>query len=103
MRRRTVPVSHVRAALRARFAAQVATYTGRTPIGGGRPSATNGHAPGVVAALDAGDPVVLASWELSGLGLPQVRPGVHAWFRVDPDGTVVEVGSPALAVDDEGR
>jgi len=77
----TVPSLHAR--LRDYYAARAARYADR-----GR---THGHARHVVDALDRGDPVVLAGWELARYHLPQVRRGVHAFYQVGTDGRVVEV------------
>src|SRR3954451_19805251 len=41
--------------------------------------------------LRAGEPVVFYGWQLHGYGLPVVRRGVHGFYRVGPDGSVVEV------------
>ncbi|MEJ7765738.1 MAG: hypothetical protein WKF86_09605 [Acidimicrobiales bacterium] len=47
--------------------------------------------PGRAEKIEAGKPVVVAGWELSGF-VPGVEP--DAWYRVDPDGSVTEVPPP---------
>ncbi|MBO0731362.1 MAG: hypothetical protein J2P57_19045 [Acidimicrobiaceae bacterium] len=46
--------------------------------------------PAQLAALDAGEPVLVASWQV----LPEYRPpgvGMTSTLRIEPDGSVVEV------------
>lgn len=46
--------------------------------------------PAQLAALDAGEPVVVGSWQV----LPEYRPpgvGMTSTLRIEPDGRVVEV------------
>jgi hypothetical protein len=48
--------------------------------------------PAQLAALDAGEPVVVGSWQV----LPEFRPpgvGMTSTLRIEPDGQVVEVKS----------
>lgn len=51
----------------------------------------DGHARHVVDALDRGDPVVLVGWELARYHRPEFRPGRHAFYRIEPNGRVLEV------------
>ncbi len=76
-------VLSLRAGLRVHFAARAVRNADRGRV--------DGHARHVVDALDAGERVVLAGWTLARFHLPEVHRGRHAFYRVEPDGRLLEV------------
>jgi hypothetical protein len=86
VRRIQVPEPDLRADLADKFREQAHKVADR--LGGG--VAPDGHALERADALDAGESVTVANWELPKGTLPlgSCRPGRPYWYVVEPDGSI---------------